>query len=61
MDVVFRLIKEYPEMTRSQISRVTGKSETTVKRCIEKLKSDNRIRRMDSPTYGGYWKVIDSE
>ena len=38
---------------------LTGKSSNTIQKCILKLKQDNRIKRIGSPTFGGYWQIIE--
>lgn len=58
VDKVLQLIKENPKITRIKIAKAIGKSEVTVKRYIEILKAENKIKRVGSSTFGGHWEVI---
>ena len=60
IDVVYSLIKKNPVITRAEIARITGISQSYIQRCIETLKRDKRIRRNGSPTFGGHWEIIDN-
>ena len=59
IEQVYSLIKNTPTITRSQLMELTGKSSNTIQKCILKLKQDNRIKRIGSPTFGGYWQIIE--
>lgn len=59
IEQVYSLIKKTPTITRSQLMELTGKSSNTIQKCILKLKQDNRIKRIGSPTFGGYWQIIE--
>ena len=61
IEQVYSLIKKTPTITRSQLMELTGKSSNTIQKCILKLKQDNRIKRIGSPTFGGYWLIIEKE
>ena len=59
IEQVYSLIKNTPAITRAQLMELTGKSSNTIQKCILKLKQDNRIKRIGSPTFGGYWQIIE--
>ena len=59
IEQVYSLIKNTPTITRAQLMELTGKSSNTIQKCILKLKQDNRIKRIGSPTFGGYWQIIE--
>lgn len=59
IEQVYSLIKNTPTITWTQLMELTGKSSNTIQKCILKLKQDNRIKRIDSPTFGGYWPIIE--
>ena len=59
IEQVYSLIKDTPTITRTQLMALTGKSSNTIQKCILKLKQDNRIKRIGSPTFGGYWQIIE--
>ena len=61
IEQVYSLIKNTPTITRAQLMELTGKSSNTIQKCILKLKQDNRIKRIGSPTFGGYWLIIEKE
>ncbi len=61
IEQVYSLIKDTPTITRAQLMELTGKSSNTIQKCILKLKQDNRIKRIGSPTFGGYWFIIEKE
>lgn len=59
VEKVFQLIKENPSITKKQLVDIIGKSARTIQYSIEKLKTENRIRRVGSATYGGHWEIND--
>ena len=59
IEQVYSLIKNTPAITRAKLMALTGKSSNTIQKCILKLKQDNRIKRIGSPTFGGYWQIIE--
>ena len=61
IEQVYSLIKNTPTITRAQLMELTGKSSNTIQKCIMKLKQENRIKRIGSPTYGGYWLINEKE
>ncbi len=60
-EIVYNLILENPYITRKELTETTGKTMNAIQKCLNKLKAENRIRRVGSATYGGRWEVIDSD
>jgi predicted HTH transcriptional regulator len=56
---VYKLIVENPFITRAELVEATGKALNTIQKCLNKLKSENRIRRVGSATFGGQWEIIE--
>ena len=56
---VYKLIVENPYITRAELVEATGKALNTIQKCLNKLKSENRIRRVGSATFGGQWEIIE--
>lgn len=54
---ILQMMIANPEITRSELVEKTHKSNSTVFRMIEKLKSENYIKRI-GPTKGGYWEIL---
>lgn len=59
IDILYNLIKDNPKITRAELMKITGKASSYIQRCINILKADNKIRRSGSPTFGGYWEIIE--
>ncbi len=59
VDKVYHLIKENPYITRDQLAKALGKSTKTIRKGIETLKNEKRIKRIGSATFGGHWEVIE--
>lgn len=57
MKQILQMMIANPEITRSELVEKTHKSNSTVFRMIEKLKSENYIKRI-GPTKGGYWEIL---
>ena len=57
MKQILQMMIANPEITRSELAEKTHKSNSTVFRMIEKLKSENYIKRI-GPTKGGYWEIL---
>lgn len=54
---ILQMMIANPESTRSELVEKTHKSNSTVFRMIEKLKSENYIKRI-GPTKGGYREIL---
>jgi predicted HTH transcriptional regulator len=57
--IIIRLIRDNQGITRNQIAEIIGCSESTVKRCIQKMTADNIIRRIGSNKNGEWIVLID--
>lgn len=58
-EIVLELIRNNPTITRAQISQATGKAQSYIQKCIEKLKAEKRIVRIGPSTFGGEWRIIE--
>ena len=58
--MIFELIMENPQISRSDISHITGLHESSVKRRLNLLVDKGIIKRI-GPDKGGYWKVLSDE
>ena len=57
MEYVFTLIKKDPKVTIPSMIVKSGKSRTTIQKCIKKLKEEKRIERVGGRN-GGVWKIL---
>ena len=55
---ILYLIKENPKITRNEIAIILNIGTTTIYRTLEKLKSDNKIKRIGS-NKTGHWEIIE--
>lgn len=53
-------MRDNPSISRAEIALALGIHESSVKRRLESLISNGRIRRV-GPDKGGHWEVIDCE
>lgn len=53
-------IKANPAITLEQLTEVIGKSKNSVKRYIDYLKQQNRIKRIGG-NKGGHWEIIEEK
>jgi len=49
-----------PKITVSRLAKQFGVAEKTIKRDLEKLKTEGKIRRI-GPAKGGQWQVVGEE
>ncbi|MBK7380862.1 MAG: DeoR family transcriptional regulator [Ignavibacteriales bacterium] len=49
-------MKQKPETTIDELCKILKVTNKTVKRDLEKLKRENKIKRI-GPDKGGYWKI----
>ena len=54
---ILEILRRHPDYSYKQIAQTIEKSETTVKRAIAKLKSENKIHRIGSDK-AGHWEII---
>ena len=55
---IFNIIKQNPYITRSELSKTIGISDTAVQKHIKKLKFMNKIKRGGPERRGGYWIIL---
>ena len=55
-DQILDILRENPNLTRSEMAQLLGKSQNTIKDHLAKLKSENRVERIGSDR-DGYWRV----
>lgn len=55
--LICQLIKKTSTITVTELAKKIGVNERTIKRDIEKLKKEGRIKRI-GPDNGGHWKVL---
>ncbi len=60
-ETVYKLIVENPYITRAELAEITDKALSTIQKCLNKLKAENRIRRVGPATFGGKWEIISEE
>ena len=61
VDKIYSLIKEKQTISADELAKVTGKSIRTIRKGIRILKEKGRIKRVDSPTVGGKWEIIEKQ
>ena len=54
---VLLIMKKNDQVTIAELAKQFGVTEKTIKRDIEKLKKDDRLKRV-GPDKGGYWEVV---
>ncbi|MBU1966548.1 MAG: winged helix-turn-helix transcriptional regulator [Proteobacteria bacterium] len=55
-DQILDILRENPDLTRSEMAQLLGKSQNTIKDHLAALKSENRVERIGSDR-DGYWRV----
>lgn len=55
-ELILEQIRNNPEITRSELARITGKGTTTIYRWLKKMQDLNKIVRVGSDK-GGHWKI----
>ena len=56
---VLDVIKENPEISRKELSAKLNINESAIQKHIKNLKEKGILKRIASPTKGGYWEVMD--
>ncbi len=54
---ILQILSENPKSSRKELALETGLSEDGIKWNLEKLKKENKIRRI-GPDKGGHWEVV---
>ena len=57
-EMILEIIKVNSHISRKELAAKIGLSDSSIKRRIERLTSDGRIKRV-GPDKGGYWEVIE--
>lgn len=60
IEQVYLLIKENPSITIGEMAELLGRGKRTIQNYINKLKGQNRIRRIGAATFGGKWEVVEN-
>jgi ATP-dependent DNA helicase RecG len=55
-DMILALLRDNPNLTRSEMAKLLGKSQNTIKGHLAELKSEGWVERIGSDRKG-YWKV----
>ena len=56
-EMILDEIRKHPFTTRQQLAKVIGITPDGIKKQLEKLKKENRIKHV-GPTKGGHWEII---
>lgn len=59
IDKIMKIIKERPGITNAELANILDISPRAVGKHLKKLRDDNRIVRVGSPTYGGGWESLE--
>ena len=54
---ILQILSENPKSSRKELALKTGLSEDGIKWNLDKLKKENKIRRI-GPDKGGHWEVV---
>ncbi len=57
VEMVLKYIENTPTITRKRLVELTGKAPSAIQKCIQKLKEENRIKRIGGDR-GGHWEVL---
>ena len=57
-DRILEMIKSNPKITAPQIATELGLSTRGMEKNLRSLREVGLIRRIGSPTFGGYWEII---
>lgn len=60
-DKIIELIKKNPQITAPQIAMELGISTRGVEKNLRQLRESGFLKRVGSPTFGGYWEIIKLE
>ncbi|MCM1142252.1 MAG: winged helix-turn-helix transcriptional regulator [Muribaculum sp.] len=56
---IIEILRKKPTITRSNLADELGLHESSVKRRLEALVKEHRLKRV-GPDNGGYWEIIES-
>ena len=57
IELIYALMKENPKITIPLMITKSGKSRTTIQKCIKKLKEEKIVKRIGGKK-GGYWDIL---
>ena len=58
-DKIIEMIKKDPQITAPQIAMELGISTRGVEKNLRQLRETGTLKRVGSPTFGGYWEIIN--
>ena len=58
-DKIIEMIKKDPQITAPQIAMELGISTRGVEKNLRQLRETGTLKRVGSPTFGGYWEIVD--
>lgn len=58
-DKIIEMIKKDPQITTPQIAMELGISTRGVEKNLRQLRETGTLKRVGSPTFGGYWEIIN--
>ena len=58
-DKIIEMIRKDPKITAPQIAMELGISTRGVEKNLRQLRESGSLKRIGSPTFGGYWEIIN--
>ena len=58
-DKIIEMIKKDPQITAPQIAMELGISTRGVEKSLRQLRETGTLKRVGSPTFGGYWEIVN--
>lgn len=58
-DKIIEMIKKDPQITAPQIAMELGISTRGVEKNLRQLRETGTLKRVGSPTFGGYWEIVN--
>lgn len=58
-DKIIEIIKKDPKITAPQIAMELGISTRGVEKNLRQLRESGSLKRIGSPTFGGYWEIVN--
>lgn len=58
-DKIIEMIKKDPQITAPQIAMELGISTRGVEKNLRQLRETGTLKRIGSPTFGGYWEIVN--
>ena len=57
-DLILERMQEDPKVTYVHLAESLGKAESTIADAVNRLKQEERVRRI-GPAKGGHWEVVE--